>query len=428
MKKIKLKSVCLLSLLSGVMAIFFSVNVVAATDELKTKPPIVLIEDHKGIGPANVAIIVNTADPQSIAVAEYYRMARRVPAENVISIDLKVDEKQSVLDPKQFAAIKQNIDQQLPNSIQAYVLAWTAPYRVGCMSITSAFAYGFDERYCATGCKKTKHSDYFGSESRQPWQDHQIRPAMMLAGNNFTEIKNLIDRGVKSDGSFPVGDAYLLETSDRVRSARRIYYPLVKEHLSNRLPIYDIRADSLQNKKNVMFYFTGLSSVSDLDTNDYLPGAVADHLTSYGGQLTDSSQMSSLRWIEAGVTGSYGTVVEPCAFTGKFPNPLLLMEKYLAGEHLIEAYWKSVEMPGQGVFIGEPLARPWYGYQFEKDENNFWHLHMPLLKPGYYRIEGAYSENGPFTIIARGMALSPISLKFVLASGPHSVWRIVPEH
>jgi hypothetical protein len=25
---------------------------------------------------------------------------------------------------------------------------------------------------------------------------------------------------------------------------------------------------------------------------------------------------------------------------------------------LIEAYWKSVAWPGQGIFIGEPLARP----------------------------------------------------------------------
>jgi hypothetical protein len=69
--------------------------------------------------------------------------------------------------------------------------------------------------------------------------------------------------------------------------------------------------------------------------------------------------MSSLRWLEAGATGSYGTVVEPCNFTTKFPNPALLLRHYLAGETLIESYWKSVAMPGQGIFIGEPLARPY---------------------------------------------------------------------
>jgi hypothetical protein len=69
--------------------------------------------------------------------------------------------------------------------------------------------------------------------------------------------------------------------------------------------------------------------------------------------------MSALRWLEAGVTGSYGTVVEPCNFPAKFPDPALFLSYYRRGDILIEAYWRSVAMPGQGVFIGEPLARPW---------------------------------------------------------------------
>ena len=68
--------------------------------------------------------------------------------------------------------------------------------------------------------------------------------------------------------------------------------------------------------------------------------------------------MSALRWLEAGATGSYGAVVEPCNFPQKFPNPVIAIGRYLQGETLIEAYWKSVAMPGQGVFIGEPLASP----------------------------------------------------------------------
>jgi uncharacterized protein (TIGR03790 family) len=107
-----------------------------------------------------------------------------------------------------------------------------------------------------------------------------------------------------------------------------------------------------------MFYFTGLARVAAIDTNHFLPGAIADHLTSTGGRLTDSHQMSSLRWLAAGATGSYGTVAEPCNFVQKFPRPNLVIDTYLNGETLIESYWKSVEWPGQGVFIGEPLASP----------------------------------------------------------------------
>ncbi len=68
--------------------------------------------------------------------------------------------------------------------------------------------------------------------------------------------------------------------------------------------------------------------------------------------------MSAMRWLEAGATGSYGTVVEPCNLPQKFPAIPIAVGRYLQGETLIEAYWKSVQMPGQGIFIGEPLARP----------------------------------------------------------------------
>ncbi len=69
--------------------------------------------------------------------------------------------------------------------------------------------------------------------------------------------------------------------------------------------------------------------------------------------------MSALRWLEAGATGSYGTVVEPCNYVTKFPRPDILLNYYLQGETLIEAYWKSVAWPSEGLFIGEPLAAPY---------------------------------------------------------------------
>ena len=67
--------------------------------------------------------------------------------------------------------------------------------------------------------------------------------------------------------------------------------------------------DAITDKTDVLFYFTGLASVPSLTTNKYLPGAVADHLTSYGGQIPTSGQMSILRFLEAGATASFGTVV-----------------------------------------------------------------------------------------------------------------------
>ena len=114
----------------------------------------------------------------------------------------------------------------------------------------------------------------------------------------------------------------------------------------------------LRQRDDVMAYFTGLAHVRGLESLRFRPGAVADHLTSSGGKLTDSDQMSALAWLEAGATGSYGTVTEPCNFPQKFPHPGVFLLHYLNGDALIEAYWKSVAWPAEGVFIGEPLARP----------------------------------------------------------------------
>ncbi|MGL5033809.1 MAG: TIGR03790 family protein, partial [Microcystaceae cyanobacterium] len=247
---------------------------------------------------------------------------------------------------------------QTPVQVQGYALTWAAPYRVDCMGVTSAFALGFDPKYCANGCLPTATSPYFNQQTLRPYQDLKVRPTMMLAATSFEQAKKLIDRGVASDESGPTGTAYLVNTNDKARSVRSQFYQQIKNVLGKYFAIETLNTNALEYKNDVMFYFTGLTTVDKLDTLGFRPGAIADHLTSAGGQLTDSGQMSSLKWLEAGATGSYGTAIEPCNFLQKFPHPGIVMQSYLRGNTLLESYWKSVAWPGQGVFIGEPLAHP----------------------------------------------------------------------
>jgi uncharacterized protein (TIGR03790 family) len=308
------------------------------------------------LGPQHLALIINDEDPLSRQIAEYYLTRRHIPAGNVIHV--KFSPGSDVMRPQTFRMIKAQLDAQAPDAVQGYVLTWTAPYRVGCMSITTAFAAGFDEAFCVQGCKATRSSPYFNSNSQRPFTDFGWRPAMMLAGETIAAVKALIDRGVAADSTHPDGTAYLLSTSDKARNARARFYHGIELLQSDRFKVDIIKGNSLQHRSDVMFYFTGLAHVGGIDSNRYRPGAIADHLTSTGGKLTGSNQMSSLNWLQAGATGSYGSVVEPCAFVEKFPRPNIVIDRYLNGETLLEAYWKSVEWPGQGVFIGEPLAAP----------------------------------------------------------------------
>lgn len=307
---------------------------------------------------SQLAVVINTRDPLSVQIGEYYAARRSLSFQNVVRIGFAPGK--HTLTRKEFNELREWVQEKTLPDVQAYVLTWLAPYRVECMSITSAFAFGFDPAFCAEGCKPTRPSPYFNAAGRYPFFDHSMRPTMVLAAATFEEAKALIDRGVAADGTAPKGTAYLLKTSDRSRSVRSATFPVVEKMLKTRLRVRVLEKEALRDAHDVLFYFTGRATVEGLDSLQFLPGAVADHLTSYGGVLRgDTGQMSAVRWLEAGATGSYGTVVEPCNLPQKFPNLPVAIERYLQGETLIEAYWKSVLMPGQGIFIGEPLAAPY---------------------------------------------------------------------
>jgi uncharacterized protein (TIGR03790 family) len=302
-------------------------------------------------------VIINKSDPLSVEIGRYYQQQRQIPEENLIWLEFSPD--QTTLSETTFQTLWLAVNRQARDNLQAFALTWAQPYRVSCMSITTAFALGFDPGHCAKGCEATLPNPYFNRSSTRPYQTLQIRPTMAIAATTLAEAKKLIDRGIAADGSFPPGTAYLVSTSDKRRNVRSALYPISLNVLRQFFFQGNVvETDHLQNQTDVMFYFTGKVWVEHLETNRFLPGAIADHLTSLGGQLTGSSQMSSLRWLEAGATGSYGAVVEPCNFIRKFPQPQVVMFHYLQGDTLVEAYWKSVEWPGQGIFIGEPLAKP----------------------------------------------------------------------
>lgn len=312
---------------------------------------------HANITAQQIAIVINTADRDSRIIADYYRDKRGIPEENIIEISLPYG--QSAIGAEKFETVFQQVKNQTPDGVQYYALAWSKPFKVDCMSITSAFTFGFDKMYCAKGCKATQRSAFYNSDSRSPYKDLNIRPTMMLAGSSSKQVIAMIDRGVASDNTKPEASAYLMSTTDKARNVRARRYPVIQELLAEKINIEKIDNDVLNNKDDVMFYFTGLKRVKGVESNRYLPGAIADHLTSTGGNLFGLRQMSILRWLDAGATASYGTVVEPCAFTQKFPNPGIVIERYTNGESLIEAYWKSVAWPGQGVFVGELMASPY---------------------------------------------------------------------
>jgi uncharacterized protein (TIGR03790 family) len=306
----------------------------------------------------NVAVVVNDQDKNSMALGAYYLKARKIPKKNWVR--LSFDPKPSAMDPITFASIREKMLSKLGPDIQVIVLVWTTPYAVGCNSITSAVTLGYNAKQCLDGCAVGEKNPYFDSLSEQPFQTFQIRVSMLMPADSIKAGKALIDKAILAGSNPKQAIGYFLKTNDDARSKpREPFFPRETIRLESKLiTLEPVIADSIRDKKDLMFYFTGAMKVAHLDTLHFLPGAIADHLTSTGGVLRGGEQMPSTKWLEAGATGSYGTVSEPCNYWQKFPNPHVLVKHYLAGDTLVEAYWKSVYWPAQGLFLGEPLAAP----------------------------------------------------------------------
>lgn len=361
-----------------------------------------LLLPRTGLTAEELALVINEEDPLSREIGAYYIRARGIPAGNVIRVRLAPG--RAALSREEFARLRGEILAATPAHVQAYAVAWAEPYRAGCMSLTSALAFGFDERFCSRACGTTAPSPYFNSPSLYPWSELKIRPAMMLAARSFGQAKALIDRGVAADAAHPAGRAYLVQTPDVARSVRAATFERTEKELAGVFPLEVIEAEAITDRHDVLFYFTGAPQVAGLQTLTFQPGALADHLTSFGGQLTDSPQMSSLAWLEAGATASYGTVVEPCNHPQKFPLPAVAMFFYAAGATALEAYWKSVAWPGEGAFVGEPLARPFAPRLTALGEGRY-ELRLQVPVAGRLRLEHAASPVGPFRPLPQNLFL-----------------------
>jgi uncharacterized protein (TIGR03790 family) len=396
-----------------------------------------LLVPRSSITPSDVAVLINDCDQQSIVAGEYFQLRHAIPDANMIHVRLPITPTEGAnyaISAQEFSDLKAQVDAQSGTNIQAYAIAWTQPYMVfggpaGAVGITSAFTYGSDRA-------AVRSSQYFNSVTYHPYTDFHIRPAMMLAGYTPQDIVSLIDRGGLAQHILPTGNGYFIRTTDARRSdPRYTAFRAVVGEWNHRnglnMALIDNSAgtgpDYIQNTPHVLFYETGLERVPAINTNQYVPGALADHLTSFGGDLLATSQMSILDWIGAGATASYGTVTEPTANPYKFPQPMVLVSQYFYGNTALEAYNKSVLVPYQGVFVGEPLARP-FGTEayFARGVLS---IKTSILRQGIpYSLIAGQSCSGPFTTLQSNISFSPYSYTIITdSSGLHPFYQLIED-
>jgi uncharacterized protein (TIGR03790 family) len=308
------------------------------------------------LAPDRLGIVYASGDPVSVRIAKYYAAQRGVPSANLIG--LSVPDK-AVIGRDELRQLRNILLDKLPSNVQSLLLVWSRPYAVECMSITTAFAAGYQPGFCEPGCGRTTLSPLFDTRGWLPADTVGWLPAMLLPIHDEELARAVIKRGILADVSPVGGTAYLVRTQDTARNVRAAGYADAEFLLGSRVRIVEQTTPIHESLPDAIAYFTGVERVEELRRIEFLPGAAADHLTSTGGVLEGGTQMAAIEWLRQGATASYGSVSEPCSHLGKFPSPAIFLDHYLHGDSLLEAYWKSVAMPGQGLFIGEPLARPY---------------------------------------------------------------------
>src|SRR5882672_9130409 len=324
----------------------------------------------------NVVVVVNQNSTNSVQLGNYYCEQRQVPPQNLLRINwaggnvewTNTDYNTYLLNPLQAMLSSR----QLTNQIDYIVLSMDIPYRVtsgsnGANSTTSTLFYGFkpDSR-SLTNCPVAPGSTnlYAGSEgifrSTPPISaTSNAFLVTMITSSNLALAKQIVNQGVLGDATFPMQTVYLAKSSDVFRNVR--FATSDNAVFNTRL-----RGNYSMQRTNTSFNWIFGSALgaqngvyfSSPDGTAFVPGAMADNFTSFGGLIfEDPGQLKLLEFLTAGASGSFGTVVEPCSYLEKFPSP----QNYFyqsRGFSLAECYYQSLTNPYQGLLVGEPLTAP----------------------------------------------------------------------
>ena len=342
-----------------------------------------------GGGPQNVLVVVNDSSLESLELGHYYQSKRGIPDRNICHIATTTNysiDTAGYSNQIRAPVLSYISSAGLSNQIDTILFSKDIPYRVyeGAYtdyrhsSLPSSMFYGFRSSPDASviGCHLApgSGSDYYSSErsfsrSGSPSSNRYYLSAV-LAATNLVVAKTLIDRSVQADNSSPTGTVYYLHTLDD----RNFQWPLFENSafmarflsIPQQQSLLDGYSYENSSKTDVVGLMVGQCCVVNPGAHTYRPGALAEHVTSYGGVLYSESEFRQpgseqdrdTRWLEAGCAGTYGAVTEPCTYTQKFPIAHMHYW-YGRGFSLGESVYMAVQNPYQGVMAGDPMCAPY---------------------------------------------------------------------
>lgn len=180
-------------------------------------------------------------------------------------------------------------------------------------------------------------------------------------GNTRDEVIRMLERSATADGTRPTGTIYYMRNGDIRSTTREWGFVSAAEKLKS-MGVDALVVDGVlpQQQDRVAGAMIGIADFDwSKSGSTILPGAIVEHLTSFGGVMTKGAGQTPLtEFLRHGATGSSGTVTEPYALQAKFPNPFIHVH-YASGATLAESFYLSVTGPYQLLIVGDPLCTPW---------------------------------------------------------------------
>lgn len=348
-----------------------------------------LLNPAVAIGPHELLVLANAREPESVSVAKAYMQMRAIPPVNLLEIDLGDALKgegfsmspeaftQKIWAPAQAALRERGI----ANHIMAWAYSTHFPCRIDSsppMSLQgltfvrnrqplaaeiSGGTYASPLFAGPDGPKGHAYGPQSFDSAKLLRRDDMPLPNMTLGytgtnGNTKADVLAMLERGTAADGSQPSGTVYFVLQDDIRSKAREWQFASAVEGL-RRMGVSAVVTNAFpQNADDILGLMCGTPTVNPGNAGHYLPGAMADHLTSFAAVFDHSHQTKLSRWIAAGATGTAGAVCEPMSYWTKFPNARFF-NHYRMGCTMIECFYQSVRSPLQLMIVGEPLSAPW---------------------------------------------------------------------
>lgn len=354
-----------------------------------------------GTNPAKIYIVANSADNDSLAIAEFYAAAREIPKANIIAIDMPKDGK--ITKTQYFAKIENPLTAELvsrgaakafklgakdaygreiysyiSHDIDFLVLCKGVPWGVNpspkisapkaknsltdAASVDSELSGRFVSAKTLNGFQKNPLFNNY-SWSMTPSISGVI-PVARLDGATKEDVENAIKGAIETEKKGLMGRVYIdksrraKEGDDWLENAKKILAAAdfdISESPSPALFGYGERMDA------PAFYFGWYAfrpSGYFAENGFELPrGASALHIYSFSAANLRNKSDWTARFVNIGAAATFGNVYEPYLGGTHYPHiyALALARGMSAGEAATAA------MPfvsWQGMFVGDPLFKP----------------------------------------------------------------------